>query len=165
MLARGLAIAAALALATTGALALADTTTIKGKRNNRKSIDIIGASAGHTSDGKLKHTIETAEPFKTSDLGTQVGMCVAIFATKEYSSITHTVCVDAEGARITKRRLGDPTGKPTVKRPSPTKLTFIFPKRAIGKPKVYFWGAEVNPGDGYNDALPSGPPYVKHRLG
>jgi hypothetical protein len=177
----GLCLAVAgLALA---ANAVADTTTVRDKRNTRLNrFDIKSATAGH-SGGLLEHTISTYRRWRPKELRSTEeeprDICVYIWRAKSdpKEQQDYQVCANykegkLEGSVFHVRPPRRRTGKIFVRRFGPSSIIYRFEKRAIGNPRRYQWKAVTGytgrgcPKDppfqfGCDDSAPSGAGVVK----
>jgi hypothetical protein len=162
-----ISLAAALALVlvlVAGGVALGDTTTVKdaqGDSVNGKP-DIKSAVAGHTTSGKLQHTITTYAKFGTTFQAPRVEI---VTATGDQYDVTPS-------GQVVEKATGQ-TAPVTVKRPNPTTIVYIFGTSAIGSPTKYHWqvwvmsksGCDMGTCDTANNAPPDKPgSWTLHKL-
>jgi hypothetical protein len=140
-------IVAGLTLATA---ALADTTTVKDKRNTRYNLfDIKSVTAGHKA-GLLQYTIRTYPSWRSNELVSTKAkprdICVYIWRAKSdpKEQQDYQVCAYFEDGKLKgsvfhvrppKKR----TGKVFVRRTDSHGVIYRFEKGAIGNPRRYQW--------------------------
>ena len=162
---------------------LADTTTVRDKRNTRLNrFDIKSATAGH-SGGLLEHTIRTYRRWKSKELLSTKDeprdICVYIWRAKsdpteqqDYQICAHWEKGKLEGSVFHVRAPHRRTGHLFVRRFGGSSITYRFEKKAIGNPRRYQWKAVAGytgrgcPRDppfqfGCDDSAPSGAGVVK----
>jgi hypothetical protein len=171
---------ASLALAASG---VADTTTVKDKRNTRLNrFDIKSATAGHEG-ALLEHTIRTYRRWKSKELVSTKheprDICVYIWRAKsdpkeqqDYQVCAYRKDGKLQGSVFHVRPPHRRTGHLFVRRFDASSITYRFEKKAIGNPRRYQWKAVTGytgrgcPRDppfqfGCDDSAPSGAGIVK----
>jgi hypothetical protein len=171
---------ACLALATN---ALADTTTVRDKRNTHLNrFDIKSATAGHEGV-MLEHTVRTYRPWKAKVLRSTEDeprdICIYIWRAKsdpteqqDYQVCAYREDGELKGSVFHVRPPRRRSGKLFVRRMGADSITYRFEKRAIGNPRRYQWKAVTGytgrgcPKDppfqfGCDDSAPSGAGVVK----
>jgi hypothetical protein len=180
---RPLGLCFALAALVLAASAIADTTTVRDKRNTRLNrFDIKSATAGH-SGALLEHTISTYRKWRPKELRSTEDeprmICVYIWRAKSdpNEQQDYQVCADykdgkLEGSVYHVRPPRKRTGKIFIHRFGPSSIVYRFDKKSIGNPRRYQWKAVTGytgrgcPKDppfqfGCDDSAPSGAGVVK----
>lgn len=109
--------------------------------------DVATAAHGHTSSRPLKHTITTYEAFGTPD-----SPCLQLRALNPQRR--YELCGNG---RITRTSDGSLAGTATVGRPDDHTVEYTFPRKALDKPRAYYWRVVARDGDcpdGICDAAP-----------
>jgi hypothetical protein len=132
------------------ATALADTTTVRDKRNTRLNrFDIKSATAGHEG-ALLEHTIRTYRSWRSKELVSTKDeprdICVYIWRAKsdtkeqqDYQVCAHLEEKELRGSVFHVRPPHRRTGKLFVRRLDSHSITYRFEKKAIGNPRRYQW--------------------------
>jgi len=178
------ALIAAVTLGVAG-LAAANTKSVNDKQEQKdNALDIKSASAGH-SGKKLKHEVElwdkVPQTFHGQVCTDIVSRRVEIGTPQQPDYGAYAICIknkQQDRVEVIQMQTQKVKGHARVKYPDENTVRFVFRKKAIGKPKKYFWRADTfysssskkgdcpkNP-QGYScfDSAPDPGNEVKHQL-
>jgi hypothetical protein len=164
---RPLGLCFALAGLALAADAVADTTTVRDKRNTRLNrFDIKSTTVGHQG-ALLEHTVRTYRRWRSKELVSTEDeprdICIYIWRAKsdpkeqqDYQVCAYWKKGDLRGSVFHVRPPRRRTGKLFVRRLDAESITYRFEKRAIGNPRRYQWQAVT----GYTGrGCPKDPPF------
>jgi carbohydrate-selective porin OprB len=146
----GLVVALALAFALS---ASADTTTVGDPQGDNVggTLDLKSATAGHTSTGKLKHTVVQYNRLDQSNLP-----AVVMDAPKYGCQYGYEVWPAFNATKIYEPCTGNLVCCYTTSFPDAKTVVYKFPKSAIGSPGKYYWAIRIYGGGEANiDVIPN----------